>query len=178
MYFTAGYVIRETMKNLSKKPNSSRITKALDRELNLCLVELSDDFEESDKPSPSDWTRAINRGGLSFVNNPTYHAMEMAIRPELTQQTAPSITAGFKSEVIKKIHDSEDIAFYWSIVSAEWEKEVAEILLGMIAELWITVRGFGFARHWMEAYKQRQRKTTQQSKGVRKQLIGKSTDLK
>ena len=179
LYFIAGYVIRETKKKLSKKPNSSRDTQALDQELNLCLVELADDFEDSDEPSASDWTGEINRGGLSFVNNPTYqlfYSMEMAVQQELTQQTAPSITSGFKSEVIKKIHDHEDVVFHWSIVSADWEKEVAELLLGMIVELWVTVRGFAFACHWMEGYKQRQRKSTQKSKGVRKQLIGRSTD--
>ena len=113
------------------------------------------------------------------MNNPTYqlfYSMEMVVRQELTQQTAPSITSGFKSEVIKKIHDHEDVVFHWSIVSADWEKEVAELLLGMIVELWVTVRGFAFAHHWMEGYKQRQRKNTQKSKGVRKQLIGRSTD--
>ena len=45
----------------------------------------------------------------------------------------------------------------------------------MLTDLWVTVHGFSFAKSMMEMYKQAQKKTVQKSKGVQKQLIGKST---
>ncbi len=44
------------------------------------------------------------------------------------------------------------------MVSAEWDGKAAERLLEMIAELWLTVRGFAYTRHWMEGYKQQHKK--------------------
>jgi len=44
----------------------------------------------------------------------------------------------------------------------------------MIIELLVMIRGFSFSRSIMEIYKQAQKKSIQKSKGVRKQLIGKS----
>ena len=175
LYYTAGYVVRETKKKLSKRPYGAEW--ALAKEINLCLVELSEEFEESDEASASDWTGQINRGGLFFVNSQTYqffYALEMRFRQE-TQQSTPSISPGFKEEVTKKLCQDDDVVFQWSIVAADWDNKAAEVLLGMMVELWVTVRGFAFARHWLEGYKQRQKKSTQKSKGVRKQLIGKGS---
>ena len=39
-----------------------------------------------------------------------------------------------------------------------------------IAELWVTIRGFSFARSFMELYKQREKKTLEKSKALRKTL--------
>ncbi len=97
LYYTAGYVIRETKRKLDKKTCGTVDNPAITGELNCCIVELSEDFEEcndSDKPSASDWTRKINRGGLCFVNNPTYqlfYSMEMAIRQELASPQASKV---------------------------------------------------------------------------------------
>ena len=182
LYYVAGYVVRELKKRQSKLKGQQ----PLDKELNLCLTEISNsdvNLEEctGDEVSASDWTIEINRGGLKFVNSETYqffHAMEMAIRRELTEQKATSISAGFKNDVIKTIKGDEDVLFQWSMVASEWDEQVSERLFGAIVELFVTVRGFGFARQWMEGYKQRNKKTTQKSKGVRKQLIGSSGQSK
>ena len=69
---------------------------------------------------------------------------------------------------MESIAADEDVLLYWSILSVEWEEE--QIFLRMLIDLW----GFSFAM--MEMYKQAQKKTVQKSKGVRKQLIGKSTN--
>lgn len=72
LIYTAGYVIHETKQKLSKKPNGSDDKPALARELNLCLIELSNDFDECKEPSAPNWTGEINRGELYLVNSPTY----------------------------------------------------------------------------------------------------------
>ena len=76
---------------------------------------------------------------------------------------------------MESITTDKDVLFYWSIISAEWEEKEEHILLRMLIGLWVTVGGFSFAKSMLERYKQAQKKTVQKSKGVRKQLIGKST---
>ena len=60
--------------------------------------------------------------------------------------------------------------FYWSIISVNWEEETAEVLLCMIVEHWITLRGVSTASALIEKYKQQSKKNVQKSKGVRKRL--------
>ena len=74
---------------------------------------------------------------------------------------------------MESIATDKDVLFYWSIISAEEKEE--QILLRMLIEMWVSVRGFSFAKSMLEMYKQAQKKTVQKSKGVRKQLIGKGT---
>ena len=49
------------------------------------------------------------------------------------------------------------------------EEEKAQ--LPMILDIWVTIRGFAYASAWNEKYKCEQQKSTQKSKGVRKELI-------
>ena len=126
----------------------------------------------------ADWTKAINRGGTELVNNKTYHffhAVEMNVRQHFSKTSAPTLSAGSKAELAESITINEDVLFYWSIISAEWEEKEEQILLRMLIDLWVTVHGFSFAESMLEMYKQAQKKTVQKLKGVRKQLIGKST---
>ncbi|KAL5493255.1 hypothetical protein EMCRGX_G014404 [Ephydatia muelleri] len=53
---------------------------------------------------------------------------------------------------------------------AERTDDVATTVLEMIVDLWITVRGFSLAGAWVEEFKITQKKTTQKSKALRKQL--------
>ncbi len=168
--YAAGYVVRALPKRLPRKGSTP-----LQQELRFCLFELLEDGDEED--ASSEWTTAISRGGLYRVNNRTYlffYAMEMKIRQYLTVASAPTMSAGFKSTMTAGILSDEDVLFNWTIVAAEWEEEAEKTLLKQICDLWITIRGFSFATSWLEMYKQTQKKTVQKSKGVRKQLIGKS----
>ena len=93
----------------------------------------------------------------------------------LLQNICTTHSAGSKAALVESIATDEDVLFYWSIISAEWEEKEEQILLRMIIDLWVTVRGFSFAKSMLEMYKQAQKKSVQKSNGVRKQLIGKST---
>ena len=75
-----------------------------------------------------------------------------------------------KEKVKAQIDSNENVLFYWCIVCAEWEEDTAQILLGMISDLWITIRGFSAVSGWFEQYKKAHMKTVQKSKGIRKQL--------
>ena len=58
--------------------------------------------------------------------------------------------------------------FFWSIVSGEWEEE-ERTLFTMIIEMWITIRGFSFAKSFLEMYKQANKTSVQKSKGLKEE---------
>ena len=62
------------------------------------------------------------------------------------------------------------------MLAVNWDNEEADALLPIIAEQWVTVRGFSFASAWMENFKQTNKKSIQKSKGIRKQLVGSSSN--
>ena len=154
--YAAGYVPRALRKRLERGSHP------LKEELVLGLVELCEEDGTDVDPS-ADWTTAISRGGIKLVNNKTYHffhAVEMNVRRHFSRAASPTtLTTGSKAAVVQSTATDEEVLFYWSIISAEWEEE-EQILLRMIIELWVTIRGFSFARSMMEMYKQAQKKST------------------
>ena len=84
----------------------------------------------------------------------------------LTVLKVKELSHGMKSTIVKSVIDNEDVAFHWSIVAVEADEE-EEILLEKIIELWVAIRGFSFARSWMEMFKQSTKKGTQRSKALR-----------
>ena len=71
---------------------------------------------------------------------------------------------------------NEDVLFYLCIVCCEVPEEIAKEILKSTAELWTTIRGFSFAKSYMEIYKQKTQKTLQRSKALHKNLLSGSTD--
>ena len=82
-----------------------------------------------------------------------------------------------KEKAIAAILTNHSVLEQWSEFSTNWGKEESDKLLQMIVEHWITVRGFSFTSAFMEAYKQKNKKTVEKSKGLRKNLMGKSTKI-
>ena len=140
----------------------------------LCLPNLLNQEEDVDDDS-SDWINAINRGGLTKVNNDTYElfvAMEVELRKQLALKKVPELSEDTKQTIIQ----NDNVQFFWSIVCKEWEGKVGDILLEMIVNEWVTIRGFSYASAWIEKFKQATKVTTEKSKGLRKQLIPKKSD--
>ena len=163
--YAAGYVPRILKKKLLKSAHP------LKEDLQLCLLDLLDDGDEDSNES-QDWVELINRGGLTRVNNNTFEvfvAMEYALRRHLNVDQAPNLTDRVNSAII----ENEDVQFLWSILSSDWDEETGSILLEMVVSQWVKIRGFSVASAWVERYKSTQKKTTQKSKGVRKQLLPK-----
>lgn len=115
------------------------------------------DQEEDVDDGSSDWINAINRGGLTKVNNDTYELF-VAMEVELCMV------------------QNNNVQFFWSIICSEWEEKVGHILLEMIISEWVTIRGFSYASAWIEKFKQATKVTTEKSKGLRKQLIPRKSD--
>ncbi len=135
------------------------------------MLDLTDDEDETEDDS-KDWLNLVDRGGLNHVTDTMYlliASMELEVRQHL--RISDPQTTGITETVMKGITENEDVLFYWSMVSVNWAEEESRVLLGMIADLYITIRGFSFASAWMERYKQAHKKTVEKSKGLRKQLL-------
>ena len=139
----------------------------LKEDLQLCLLDLLDDGDE--EPSGSqDWvTLLLDRGGLTRINTNTldvFLAMERELRKHISLDRAPDLAEHVNSSII----NNEDVQFFWSIVSADWDERSAAVLLEMVVCQWVKIRGFSVASAWVEKYKAAHKTTTQKSKGVRK----------
>ena len=67
----------------------------------------------------------------------------------------------------------DSVQFYWLIVTTDFEIEDGDIhseLLYKITELYLTIRGHSYCSMWVERYKQKEKKSTQRSKSLRKEL--------
>ena len=164
--YTAGYVIRALRRKIERSAHP------LMEELILCLVEMEQN--EGTEHESEEWTNAIDRGGLKHVSDMTYMlfvSMELELRQHLHDVSA-SEDSGMKEKAMEKMLHNEDVLFYWSMISADWEEE-GDVLLQMIIEHWVTVCGFSHTSAFLEKYKQANKKTVQKSKGTRKNLLPK-----
>lgn len=90
----------------------------------VCLMDLCD--EVKDVSSSADWVRAADRGGLVHVSETTYllfKRMELIIRSIYNTDTVWTMMEGVKKQLHDTIITDEDIAFHWSILTIEVEKE-------------------------------------------------------
>ena len=162
--YTAGYVTEALIKKLKRSAHP------LKEEMVCCLLELQEAKEDVSEHESQDWMRAIDRGGLKHIGNMTFgvfSSIELEIRQHIRQDS--TVVENIKPELQRKISSNDDVLFFWSLVSANWEEGESQALLEQIIDHYITVRGFSFASGWMEKYKQAQKKGTQKSKGIRKQ---------
>ena len=116
-----------------------------------------------------DWMDSINRGGLKRITQMVYlffTSIELALRCYLDGQDQPSL-----SVMKAKIIEDEGVQSSWSTIAVDWEEDTATLLLNMIVDTWVKIRGHSTARAWLESYKLQQKKSVQKSKGIRKQLI-------
>lgn len=122
----------------------------------------------------------MDRGGLVHISDTTYMlfvAMEMELRSHL-HASGVTASAGVKKKALESMACNEDVLAHWAELSVNWaEEEAKKVLLTLIIEHWVTVRGFSFTSSFMESYKQMCKKTIQKSKGLRKNLIGTSAKI-
>ena len=93
--------------------------------------------------------------------------MEEELWQHLQMQRVKDMT-GYKDGVCKAITDNDDILFHWCMLTCDVDDESANVVLTMLINLWITIRGFSFTNGWLEQYKQSRKKYLQRSKALRK----------
>ena len=168
--YVAGYTIRSLMNKLHRSKCKQK------EEIKRCLKDMIEDTDDS-LHSSTKWTKAVDRGGLIHVDDTVYMVfaeIELVVRRYLKTKKARDQRL---TDCIDIIINDENVLFAWSIVSASWQEEEAQALLKMIAEHWITLRGFSFAKSLMELYKRRSKRNVQKSKGIRKQLQGQTSSI-
>ena len=168
--YIAGYISRSVYRKLNDSNHH------LKDELCLCLAELNDVDPEDMQDESKDWMEKIDRGGLKHVPDMMYMmfvSIEDELRVYLSCAQSQSPSAVNLIEAKSKLIQNEDVNLYWSMVSSNWQEDVAVALLEMLVDHWIKVRGHSTASAWLEQYKDK-RKSVQKSKGVRKQLLATS----
>ena len=104
------------------------------KELCACLLEIND--VNPNEMFIDEWMDFTDRGGLKHITNyMLFLSIELVLRKHFQGQEQPSLIAA-KDKVVE-----EDILFYWSIITSNWEQEPATTLLKLILDQWITIRG-------------------------------------
>ena len=169
LYYTAGAICCTLKKRLSEKscePSKSDLVIGIN---DLCC----DDDEEEGEYDAKQWVKSVDRGGLCRVKEETYqlfYAMELFVRQHLSIQQADKLVNGSRAEIEKKLLEDEEVLFAWSIASVELDDKTGAILLKMIVDLWLTIRGFSFVGAFIEQYKNATKKGLQRSKALRKKV--------
>ena len=167
--YVAGYVCRKVRNKLeaTKHPKKD--------DMILFLMELNgDELDVDDDGGSEAWCNLIDRGGLWHVSDTAYslfYIIEEEIRQHLTLSSASKQQEGSKEKLIDAVMGNEELLFQWCMFSACERDDLAMSVLRMIVELYVTVRGFAFATSCLEMYKQANKKTSQKSKGIRKELF-------
>ena len=90
----------------------------------------------------TEWIDSINRGKLFRINDEAYYIVE-----------------------------DTDVHFSWLMLCLELDdKELSKELLGLVVDMWITIRGFSMAGAWVEYYKHSMQMCTKKKQGLRKGL--------
>ena len=80
----------------------------------------------------------------------------MCVRRHLTINQTDKMDETFKQKLIDIVLN-DDVLFYLSLVGQIEGDEAADTSLAMIIKMWVTIRGFSFAKNVMEIYKQQWR---------------------
>ena len=168
--YIAGYIHQ----NISKKiMSSSRTNKEeIQHALNDFLKEKEATSVQA-STSSTDWLEMLDRGKLTYVNNAAHNAfccIELKIRSHLRISKVKCISEGTRQKMMDDIINCEDVQLCWSLISSDMSDEIGHELLMIAVEIWIKVRGFSFAKAYMELYKQQNKKSLQKSKSLRKAL--------
>ena len=119
--YAAGHITRALTRKIGRSAHP------LKQQLILCLNELTENEMDMDADSdhPSrEWVNAVDRGGLKHVSNVTYmffSAMEVSLRKELCKKKTSQLSS--LTEIVPVIENDDDTAFYWAMVSANWEMD-------------------------------------------------------
>jgi len=132
------------------------------------LVDLDKEFQDTES---SEWTNAIDRGGLVHITDSCYQlflSIETVTRQKM-KATNAVMDDSFLQHLKNLISCDNDVLFNWTMITGD-ESENEEVF-NEIVKLWITIRGFSFAKSIAENYRKATKKRTAKSKGLRTKLF-------
>ena len=144
--YVAGYIPRLLKKKLSTSSHP------LKKDIILCISDLlaDDGDEEDDDDDSHDWVDLVDRGDLTLVNNKTFDVF-VAIEYEVRNRLGKDME--LTDAVMKEIAESDQVAFFWSLLNEEWQEESSVALLHMVVSQFLKIRGFSYASSWIENFK-------------------------
>ena len=170
--YVAGYVCRSVHSKIKKnKAKSEAAVKFKERALDFIMSMCGD--EEDEQRGTETWTNAIDRGGLWHVSDDVYMTfltLEIEIRHYFNIYSLTELNNTMKRRILESTSKNEDLLFQWTIVSADADDSISTEVLRRISELYLTVRGFAFAKTVLEMYKQCNKKQVHKSRAQRKEL--------
>ena len=99
-----------------------------------------------------------------------FTAMECEVRDHFHVDKLEAMKDGYKDKITLAVTNNDEVLFHWCMLTAETADSDAEIILPMLIDLWVTIRGFSFAGSWLEIYKKKKKKALQRSKALRKRI--------
>lgn len=168
--YAAGYVPFALKKKLAHRPEFVK-----------CLEQLEVKGEgDSYLAYTTEWIKLVNRGKLFQLSDEAFHFfcnLERKVGAylhDLFRSTSSQIverTDVEKKMIISNIIEDTDVHFSWLLLCLDLDDdELSKELLGLVTEMWITIRGFSMASAWIEYYKQSKEKCTKKQQGLRKGL--------
>lgn len=95
-------------------------------------------------------------------------AIETVTRQTM-KPTAAIMDDSFHKHIENLITSDSDVLFSWTLITGE--ELLKENILHEMIRLWITIRGFSFAKSIVEKYRIATKKRTAKSKGLRTKLF-------
>ena len=160
--YAAGYVINSLEVKFKKHHHS-------EMQYGLTDMTKSDGIIDSSE----NWLDSVDRGGLTHVNHTAFrmfHAMEMELRQHFTVSKIHDMDDHFKTKVTTSILADVDVNYYMACATEDLDEPARNELLSEIVNLYVTVRGFSFAKSWLEMFKQEHKRKLQKSKSLRSKL--------
>ena len=77
---------------------------------------------------------------------------------------------GNREQVENAVMENDDVLFHWCMLVTDISDTDTAVVLELLVNLWITIRGFSFASAWLELYKQSKKKSLQRSKALQKDI--------
>ena len=163
--YVAGYICRKLRNNLESSLEPFK------DEMIDCIMHSAGD-EAGEDAETELWLNAIDRGGLWHVNDTTYSLfviIEQQSRQFFSMKSHHS-HEGQINHVICTLMNDNDVLFQWCLLSATIENHVAKTLFEKLVWLYVTVRGFAFAKSWLEIFKQSNKTHLQKKKALRREI--------
>lgn len=167
--YVAGHVCRKIRTELEKSSICGK------DEMIYCIMSFGGD-EEDEEGETEVWLNATDRGGLWHVSDTTY--VFFAIVEEVTrrffttrQLDRLSSHENPKKEMVDYLLQDGDILFQWSFLTTSLPGSLESVLLEKVIQLYVTIRGFGFATSCVEMFKQHTKQSLQRKKALRKSIL-------
>jgi hypothetical protein len=172
---TLRYIGGSVCNNLRTK--ISRNSHPWKQSLLIAINDLAED--EPTQEESGDWVTLVDRGGLFRLNDVAwslFQAMELMVREVFALENLKCINQEISSGLIDKILSDEEVLHYWQSLMIEVGREEGKLLLRMIIEAYVNIRGYSSAKLFMERYKLEHKESLQKQKSLRKTVQSKSQD--